>query len=75
VTPERASCFLARRVAIPTAIGYRSALGFRSAAPVVSLGPVPSASLGGIGEAHALTLRRSRRRIAVAFPSPLVRRG
>ncbi len=48
----------ARRVAILTAIGYRSALGLRSAAPIVSLGPVypaASASVGGIGKAHALT--------------------
>jgi hypothetical protein len=39
---------------------YRSALGLRSAAPVVSLGPVypvASATLGGIGEARALTYK------------------
>ncbi len=65
VASEAISPSLARRLAIPSAIGYRSVHALRSPAPLVSpwpVGPVASPSLGGIGKAHAPTMRCSRRR-------------
>ena len=65
VASETLSPSLACRVAIPSAIGYRSVHGLRSPAPLVSpwpVGPVASPSLGAIGQAHAPTMRFSRRR-------------
>jgi hypothetical protein len=65
VASEALSPSLDRRVASPSAIGYRSVHGLRSPAPLVSpwpVGPVASPSLGAIGQAHAPTMRCSRRR-------------